>query len=124
MQFLDFLWLIIVTFAFLAYLMLLWTILTDLFRDHDLSGWGKAVWVVFLFIIPLLTSLVYLVVRGGGMARRAQAAEQAFESAQQNYIRSIAGTSPTAQIAEAKALLDSGAITAEEFEHLKNRALS
>lgn len=124
MQFLDFLWLIIVAFAFLAYLMLLWTILTDLFRDHDLSGWGKAVWVVFLFIIPLLTSLVYLVVRGSGMARRAQAAEQAFESAQQNYIRSIAGTSPTAQIAEAKALLDSGAITAEEFEHLKNRALS
>ena len=124
MQFLDFLWLIIVAFAFLAYLMLLWTILTDLFRDHDLSGWGKAVWVVFLFIIPLLTSLVYLVVRGGGMARRAQAAEQAFETAQQDYIRSIAGTSPTAQIAEAKALLDSGAITESEFEHLKNRALS
>lgn len=124
MQFLDFLWLIIVAFAFLAYLMLLWTILTDLFRDHDLSGWAKAVWVVFLFIIPLLTSLVYLIVRGGGMAKRAQVAEQAFETAQQNYIRSIAGTSPTAQIAEAKALLDSGAITESEFEHLKNRALS
>ncbi len=124
MQFLDFLWLIIVAFAFLAYLMLLWTILTDLFRDHDLSGWAKAVWVVFLFIIPLLTSLVYLIVRGGGMAKRAQVAEQAFETAQQDYIRSIAGTSPTAQIAEAKALLDSGAITESEFEHLKNRALS
>jgi len=123
-QFLDFLWLIIVAFAFLAYLMLLWTILTDLFRDHDLSGWAKAVWVVFLFIIPLLTSLVYLIVRGGGMAKRAQVAEQAFETAQQDYIRSIAGTSPTAQIAEAKALLDSGAITESEFEHLKNRALS
>ena len=124
MEFLDFLWLIIVAFAFLAYLMLLWTILTDLFRDHDLSGWAKAVWVIFLFIIPLLTSLVYLIVRGGGMARRAQASEQAFETAQQEYIRSVAGTSPTAQIAEAKALLDSGAITESEFEHLKNRALS
>lgn len=124
MEFLDFLWLIIVAFAFLAYLMLLWTILTDLFRDHDLSGWAKAVWVIFLFIIPLLTSLVYLIVRGGGMAQRAQAAEQAFETAQQEYIRSVAGTSPTAQIAEAKALLDSGAITESEFEHLKNRALS
>lgn len=69
-SFWDFLWLIIISFAFIAYLILLFSIITDLFRDHKTSGWVKAIWIVFLFFIPLLTSLVYLIVRSDGMAQR------------------------------------------------------
>lgn len=124
MSFWDVLWLIVVSFAFICYLMLLWTILTDLFRDHKTSGWLKAVWVVFLFFIPLLTSLVYLIARGQGMAERAQAQIAQVKSAQDNYIRDVAGHTPTSQISDAKALLDSGAITEAEFQALKAKALA
>lgn len=124
MSFLNVLWLIIISFAFICYLMLLWTILTDLFRDHKTSGWLKAVWIVFLFIVPLLTSLVYLIVRGNGMAERSQAAMAQIKSAQDEYIRNVAGKTPATQIAEAKALLDSGAINEDEFASLKAKALA
>ncbi|MCC3314203.1 PLDc N-terminal domain-containing protein [Nocardia africana] len=120
----DVFWLIIMSFAFAAYLILLFWIFTDLFRDRGTSGWVKAVWVVFMFVLPLLTSLVYLIVRGGGMAQRsAQAAKEA-EQAQNAYIKEVAGTSSAAQIADAKRLLDEGTITAQEFEQLKSRALA
>lgn len=124
MSFWNVLWLIVVSFAFICYLMLLWTILTDLFRDHKTSGWLKAVWIIFLFFIPLLTSLVYLIVRGNGMAQRTQAAVAQVKSAQDEYIRSVAGQSAASQIADAKALLDSGAITQDEFASLKAKALA
>ena len=124
MDFWNVLWLIVVSFAFIAYLMLLWTILTDLFRDHKTSGWGKAIWVVFLFFIPLLTSLVYLIARGPGMAERAQAQFVQAKAAQDEYIRTVAGKSPAEQISDAKALLDSGVITEAEFQALKTRALA
>lgn len=75
-SFWDFLWLIIISFAFIAYLILLFSIITDLFRDHKTSGWVKAIWIVFLFFIPLLTSLVYLIVRSDGMAQRSLEAAQ------------------------------------------------
>lgn len=124
MDFWDVLWLIIVSFAFVAYLMLLWTIFGDLFRDHKTSGWVKALWVVFLFIIPFLTALLYLIVRGPGMAERAQAQFAHDKEARDTYIRETAGQSAAAQIADAKALLDSGAITEAEFAEIKAKALS
>lgn len=124
MDFWNVLWLIVVSFAFIAYLMLLWTILTDLFRDHKTSGWAKAVWIIFLFFIPLLTSLVYLIVRGQGMAERAQAQFTQAKAAQDDYIRNIAGKSPAEQIADAKGLLDSGVISEDEFQSLKAKALA
>lgn len=124
MSFWDVLWLIVVSFAFICYLMLLWTILTDLFRDHKTSGWVKAIWIIFLFFIPLLTSLVYLIVRGNGMAERAQSQFAHAKAAQDSYIRNVAGHTPTSQIADAKALLDSGAITEDEFQALKAKALA
>ncbi|MDR7167453.1 putative PurR-regulated permease PerM [Nocardia kruczakiae] len=120
----DVFWLIIMSFAFAAYLMLLFWIFTDLFRDHGTSGWVKAIWVVFLFVLPLLTSLVYLIVRGGGMARRSAQAAKQVEQAQDAYIKEVVGTSSAAQIADAKRLLDEGTITAEEFDRLKTRALA
>lgn len=120
----DVFWLIIMSFAFAAYLMLLFWIFTDLFRDHGTSGWVKAIWVVFLFVLPLLTSLVYLIVQGGGMAERSARAAKQAEQAQDAYIKEVAGTNSATQIADAKRLLDEGTITAQEFEQLKSRALA
>ncbi|MFD4369168.1 SHOCT domain-containing protein [Rhodococcus sp. NPDC058521] len=122
-SFWDFLWVIIVSFAFVAYLILLFTIITDLFRDHKTSGWAKAVWVLFLFLVPLLTSLVYLIVKGDGMAQRSSAAVRNAQEAQETYIREVVGKSPAEHIADAKALLDSGTITEEEYQTLKAKAL-
>lgn len=124
MNFWDVVWLIVISFVFISYLMMLWSILTDLFRDHQASGWAKAVWVVFLFFVPLLTALVYLIVRGRGMADRTQAHYARVQQAQHDYIREVAGQSPSAQIADAKTLLDSGAITEAEFQTLKATALA
>ncbi len=113
-------------FVFFAYLMVIFSIIGDLFRDHKLNGWLKAVWIIFLVFVPFLTALVYLIARGRGMAERQAAAVNAAQSAQAAYIREAAGTaaSPTDDIAKAKALLDSGAITADEFDKLKTKALA
>ena len=123
-SFWDFLWVIIVSFGFIAYLILLFSIITDLFRDSKSSGWSKAIWVLFLFVFPLLTALVYLIVRGDSMAERSIASMQHAKAAQDNYIREVAGESPATHIAHAKALLDAGTITEEEFLTLKAKALS
>ncbi|MDF3305722.1 SHOCT domain-containing protein [Rhodococcus sp. T2V] len=123
-SFWDFLWVIIVTFGFVAYLILLFSIITDLFRDHKTSGWVKAIWIVFLFFVPLLTALVYLITRSKSMAERSMAAAQEAKQAQDSYIRSVAGKSSAEQIADAKALLDAGTITQEEYDTLKAKALS
>ncbi|MET7772678.1 SHOCT domain-containing protein [Nocardia sp. NPDC005366] len=123
MDFWDIIWFIVVSFFFIAYLMVMFSILTDLFRDHETSGWAKAIWVVFLLIFPFLTALVYLVVRGKGMAERRAADTIQLKQAQDDYIRQVAGADPTAQIANGKKLLDDGAITPEEFEQIKRVAL-
>lgn len=114
-------------FAFVAYLFALFSIISDLFRDRSMSGGGKAVWLIFLIILPVLTALVYLIARGGGMNDRSQQAVSAQQAAVDAHIRQVAGgggaPTPTDQIAQAKALLDSGAITKEEFDRLKEKAL-
>jgi Na+(H+)/acetate symporter ActP len=120
----HFLWYTIVVFAFVAYLIVLWHIVTDLFRDKESSGWAKAVWAVFLILLPYLTAIVYLLVKGRGMGEREQQARAQAKQAADDYIRNVAGTTPTQQINEAKALLDSGAISPQEFESLKAKALS
>lgn len=123
-SFWDFLWVILVSFAFVAYLILLFSIITDLFRDTKSSGWAKAIWVVFLFFIPLLTALIYLIAKGDGMAERSVAAVHHAKEAQDNYIREVAGKSSADHIADAKALLDAGTINEAEFQTLKAKALS
>ncbi|MFF3178296.1 SHOCT domain-containing protein [Rhodococcus pyridinivorans] len=123
-SFWDYVWYTVVVFAFVAYLIVLFQIIVDLFRDHSVSGWVKAMWVIGLVLLPYLTALVYLIVRGRGMALRAQQAQAEAKQATDEYIRSVAvGKSPAQQIADAKALLDSGAITPAEYEHLKAQAL-
>lgn len=124
----DFLWSAIVIFAFIAYLLILFNIIVDMFwRDHKTSGWIKAVWVVFLIVFPYLTAFVYLIVRGEGMAIRAReaAATVRRESLDNGaYIRDVAGRSPAQEIAHAKELLDAGTISQAEFDSLKAKALS
>ncbi|HEN3359731.1 TPA: SHOCT domain-containing protein [Yersinia enterocolitica] len=111
-------------FFFIAYLLILFQVISDLFRDHELSGFYKAIWILFLLFIPLLTSLVYLITRGKGMAQRYRASVQKSVSETNEYIRHVAGKSPAEQIADAKKLLDEGAITESEYQQLKAKALS
>ena len=121
----QFLWYVIMVFAFVAYLFVLFFILTDLFRDHELSGWFKALWILGLIFIPFLTALAYLIFRGKGMGERAAKANAAAMAAQQAYIKQVAGTnSPADQIAQAQTLLDSGVISQSEFDTIKAKALS
>jgi len=126
MSFWDVIWFIIVTFAFVAYLMVLFHIITDIFRDKGLSGWLKAIWVICLVIVPLLTALVYLIARGRGMAERQAAAWGSAKAAQDDYIKSVAGSSssPAEQIDKAQQLLTAGTITQTEFDTLKAKALA
>ena len=127
-SFWDFFWFIISFFILMAYLMVLFQIVGDLFRDKDVSGGIKALWIVGLIFLPILVSLLYLITRGKGMAERNMAAVKEAQSNQDAYIRSVAGGggagSAAEEIARAKSLLDSGAISAEDFERLKAKALA
>jgi hypothetical protein len=121
----DFLWHFLVIFAWIAYLLVLFQILTDLFwRDHTTSGFAKAIWVIALFVFPWLAALIYLVARGKGMAERARAAAQAAKQQTDDYIKQAAGRSPAQEIADAKSLLEAGAINQAEFDALKAKALT
>ena len=120
----DFLWHFLIIFAWIAYLLVLFQILTDLFwRDHKTSGWVKAVWVVFLLLLPWLTAVIYLIARGEGMTERAREAAEAAKKQTDDYIKQAAGRSPAQEIADAKGLLDAGAISQAEFDSLKAKAL-
>ena len=121
MSFWDVVWFIFISFAFVAYLMVMFSIISDLFRDRDASGVVKAVWVVALIFLPFLTALVYLIARGRAWPSGACAARRAGEQQQDAYIREVAGqTTPADQIAQARAMLDAGAISQAEYERLKD----
>jgi hypothetical protein len=112
-------------FMFVIWFWLLIVIFGDIFRDSTLSGWAKAAWSLFVIVLPYVGILVYLIVRGHSMGERAAAQRQAQQSQFDSYVRHTAGSSgPADQIAQAKQLLDSGAITQDEFERLKQTALS
>jgi hypothetical protein len=120
----DFLWHFLIIFAWIAYLLVLFQILVDLFwRDHTTSGFAKAIWVVFLFLFPWLTAVIYLIARGKGMTERAREAAVAAKTETDEYIKQAAGRSPAQEIADAKGLLDAGTITPAEFDALKAKAL-
>ncbi len=125
MSFWDVVWFIFISFAFVAYLMVMFSIITDLFRDRETSGWAKAVWIVLLIFFPLITALVYLIVRGSGMTERSMQSAAAMKEQQDAYIQEVAGkASPVDQVAKAKAMLDAGAISQSEFDALKAKALA
>ena len=124
MSFWDIVWFIFITWAFVAYLMVMFSILGDIFRDRDLSGVAKAAWVLALVLVPFITAMVYLATRGGAMAQRSFEASAMQRRQQDNYIREVAGkTSPTEQITQARALLDAGVISQPEYDALKTKAL-
>jgi type VI protein secretion system component VasK len=125
MSFSDFFWLLIWSFFLVCYLMVLFQIIGDLFRDKDLSGWWKALWIIFLIIFPFLAAVIYLIARGRGMAERQAGAVQNAQAATDQYIQSVASRgNPAEQIASAKTLLDNGTISQDEFDKLKQKALA
>jgi Phospholipase_D-nuclease N-terminal/Short C-terminal domain len=123
--FLDIFWTMLVFFAWVIWFWLLITVFSDLFRRHDISGWGKAGWMVLVIVLPFLGVFAYLVAQGKHMAERRAAEVQASKAALDDYVRSVAADGgPSDQIAKAKQLLDSGAIDAAEFEEIKRKALA
>jgi hypothetical protein len=123
-NFWDILYLIASTFLFFAYLIILFHIVVDLFRDAELGGGYKALWLIGLVFLPFLTALGYVLARGKGMADRQRLALQRARSDTESYIREVAGKSPAEQIADAKGLLDAGTINQVDFDRLKEKALA
>ena len=125
MDFGDFFVLLIWSFLFVMYLMVLFHIFGDLFRDPELGGGAKALWTIGLILLPFLIMVIYLIVRGRGMAERQAGEIRQAQAATDQYIKSVASSSsPAEQISSAKALLDSGSITQAEFDQLKAKALA
>ena len=123
-SFWEILWFSLWAFFFVVYLMALFAIIGDIFRDKDLSGFGKAIWLFFLIFVPFLTALIYLISRGDGMAQRNVRYAAVAKQQTDEYIRSVATSSPSDEIAKAKSLLDAGTINQQEYEAIKTRALS
>ena len=120
----DIFWWFFIVYAIFAFLYALFIVIGDLFRDHQLSGWWKAVWFIFLAFVPFLTLLVYMIARGKGMTERSMERARRNQESADAYIRQVATASPTEEITRAKALLDSGTISADEFERIKTRVMS
>ena len=123
--FLDVMWTILVFFIWVAWFMLLFRVFADIFRRQDLSGWGKTGWLIFTIILPFLGVFIYLITQGRGMTERSLERAGAQRAEFDDYVRETAGSGGSAtEIAQAKQLLDSGAITQEEFQTLKAKALA
>jgi Short C-terminal domain len=122
----DVLWSMLVFFFWVIWILILIQVLMDLFRDHSEPGWKKALWVICFVLFTPITVLVYLIVRGQGMAERNAALQRSSQQQFDQYVQSVAGSgaTPTDQIAKAKELLDNGTITQAEFDGLKAKALA
>ncbi len=121
----DVMWSFLVFFAWVIWFWLLITVFSDLFRRHDISGWGKTGWIILVILIPYFGVFIYLIAEHEGMADRNIAQVQQSQQQFDDYVKTVASTGdPASQIADAKKLLDSGAITQEEFEALKKKALA
>ena len=127
MEFGQFLYSLIVIFFMIIYFMILFNIIFDIFRSHDMGGFAKAVWLIFILFIPLISMLVYVIVRGPGMAKRSQEMAKEAQKQQLEYAKQLVnqdGATTVDQIANAQKLLDSGAITQAEFDQIKAKALA
>jgi hypothetical protein len=122
--FIDVLWSMIIFFTWVIWIWMMIIILTDVFRRRDIGGWAKALWVIFLIILPFLGVLVYLIANHNGMAERSQKEAQGQKEQFDEYVRSVSGGGAAAEIEKAKGLLDSGAITQAEFDAIKTKALA
>jgi Phospholipase_D-nuclease N-terminal/Short C-terminal domain len=123
--FLEVFWTMLIFFAFVVWLWILFTVLADIFRRHDTSGGAKVLWIIFIVVLPYLGVFVYLLAEHKGMTERAIKHQQAAQAQVDQYVKSVAGQSdPTEQIAKAKQLLDGGTITQSEFDQIKQKALA
>jgi uncharacterized membrane protein YcjF (UPF0283 family) len=119
----NIIWTMLVFFGFVIWIWTLFMVFADLFSRHDVGGWGKAGWTLFVIVLPLLGVLVYLIAEGKGMAQRRAKDIETSQAQLDQHIRTVAG-GPAGEINQAKQLLDSGAITPQEFEQLKAKALA
>ena len=122
--FLDVLWSMVIFFMFFIWIMILFKVFGDLFRRRDIGGGTKTIWIIFVILLPFLGVFVYLIAEGHKMADRDVEQMQAARAQTDDYIKSVAGSSPADQVAQAKQLLDSGAITQAEFDAMKAKALA
>jgi len=122
---LEVFWTMLIFFAFFIWIWILVTVFADLFRRKDISGWGKTGWIIFVIVLPYLGVFVYLIAEHKGMTERTISQQQTAQAQMDQYVKSVASTSdPTAQIANAKALLDQGTISQAEFDQIKQKALA
>jgi hypothetical protein len=123
--FLNIFWTIIIVFAWVAWFWVLIMIISDLFSRHDIGGWGKALWMLFVIIVPFLGVFIYLIAQGKGMGERRMAQVQESQQQFDTYVRQVAASEgPADQIAKAKQLLDAGTIDQTEFDRIKAQALA
>ena len=111
-------------FLFVVWIWILFTIITDLFRDHEMSGWAKALWILFLVFIPFLTGLVYLIARGSGMRDRAIKAQTDAKKHFDEYVQEQAHSSPADELHKLNELREKGALSQEEFDQAKTKLLA
>jgi Phospholipase_D-nuclease N-terminal/Short C-terminal domain len=122
---LEVFWTMLIFFAFVIWIWILITVLIDIFRRRDASGWVKVLWIVFIILLPYLGVFVYLIAEHKGMTERAVKQQKTAEQQVEGYVKSVAGkTDPTEQIANAKKLLDNGTISQAEFDQIKQQALA
>ena len=123
--FLEVFWTMLIFFAFVVWIWILFTVLADIFRRHDTSGFSKVLWIIFIIILPYLGVFIYLIAEHNGMTERAMKQQEAAQAQVDKYVQSVAVKSdPAEQIAKAKTLLDSGTITQAEFDSMKQKALT
>jgi hypothetical protein len=123
MEFLNIIGSIFMFFLFVAWIWVVISVITDIFRSHDLDGWGKGLWMMFVIILPWLGVLAYLIFRGDGMQKRSMKAMEEAAKAQQAYIQNVAGVSTTDELTKLAALKESGVITESEFKDQKAKLL-
>jgi hypothetical protein len=122
---LEVFWTMLIFFAFFVWIWLLFVVFADLFRRDDASGWVKVVWIIFIVLVPYLGVFVYLIANHKGMTERTVKQQEAAKTQMDEYVKSVAGsTDPSAQIANAKSMLDQGTITQAEFDQIKQKALA
>ena len=123
--FLDVFWTMLVFFLWIAWFIILFRVIVDLFRRHDISGFGKVVWMIFVIILPFLGVFIYLITQGHKMTERDVKEAQAAQSQFDDYVKTVASSGgPAAEIERAHGLLSSGAITQAEFDQIKAKALA
>jgi Phospholipase_D-nuclease N-terminal/Short C-terminal domain len=123
--FLEVFWTMLIFFAFVVWIWILFTVLADIFRRHDTSGFSKVLWIIFIIILPYLGVFIYLIAEHTGMTERAMKQQEAAQAQVDKYVQSVSVKGdPAEQIAKAKTLLDSGTITQAEFDSIKQKALA